>query len=296
LIDPRALTTFQAVCQAGSISGGARRINLSQPSVSLTIAKLEHALGTPLLERTRTGVEPTPAGALLLARCASLETLLRDAEREIDLAGEGMIGPLRLGGTPGALVSLVPAALRAMEAQGRRIAVDILERPDRELVELLRRGEIEMACVTTEIDPPADGVEEITIARDSYALIVGRANDALPDTISLHDTRHLGWVLPEAQGAFRHQVDALFISSEVPIPRGAIRCDSLLTTKALVRDSDRVTILPTTVASAEISIGVLRAITVREAAFQRRVGIRKLHGARLSAVGEAFLRILQSGP
>lgn len=45
-------------------------------------------------------------------------------------------------------------------------------------------------------------------------------------------------------------------------------------------------------AAAELSIGVLRAIAIREATFQRSIGIRKLKDARLSRLGEALLDIM----
>ena len=43
------------------------------------------------------------------------------------------------------------------------------------------------------------------------------------------------------------------------------------------------------VAAAELSIGVLRAVTIREAIFPRSIGIRKLKGARLSGLGQRLL-------
>jgi DNA-binding transcriptional LysR family regulator len=98
--------------------------------------------------------------------------------------------------------------------------------------------------------------------------------------VSLRDVAALPWVLPEAQGAFRRQVDALFIAAQTPVPANVVRCDSLLTTKAIVRLSDRITILPRQVAASELSIGVLRGIEIREAAFQRSIGVRLRAGRR----------------
>jgi LysR family hydrogen peroxide-inducible transcriptional activator len=43
------------------------------------------------------------------------------------------------------------------------------------------------------------------------------------------------------------------------------------------------------VAAAELSIGVLRAIAIQEAIFPRSIGIRKLKGARLSALAQHLL-------
>lgn len=292
MIDPRALKTYLAVCREGSITGAARRLNISQPAVSVTIAQLEASLGTVLLDRSRSGVQPTAAGHALLRRADSMEALLKGAEAEVALAREGIEGPLRVGGTPGALVTLLPSAVRKLEEQEGRFALNVIERSDRELIALLRKGDIEIAFVTTGIEAPPDDIEERPCARDPFDLIVGRHMDHLPAELPLQDTARFRWVLPEAQGAFRRQMDALFIAAETPVPREVIRCDSLLTTKAIVRDSDRVTILPRQVVSAELSIGVLRAIRIRNMEMNRAVGVRLLAQARLSGLAVKLLKAL----
>ncbi|MDE1914845.1 MAG: LysR family transcriptional regulator [Sphingomonadales bacterium] len=289
MIDPRALRTFHQVCQTGSISAAARSLNISQPSVSAAIAQLETRLGGRLFERTRTGIVLTAEGEALAARARMLDHLLRDAEEDVAATRAGLSAPLRVGGTPGALVSLLPRALALMEAQHPRIMLNVVERPDRDLLAMLRDGEIDLAFVTTGIEPPAPDMEERTLARDPFALIVGRANDSLPDRFSLREAAKLRWVLPEAQGAFRRQVDALFLAAGVAVPTDAVRCDSLLTTKAIVRSSTRVTILPMQVSAAELSIGVLRAIALEEASFERSIGARWLKGRSLSPLAAMLL-------
>ncbi|MFD1612342.1 LysR family transcriptional regulator [Sphingomonas tabacisoli] len=294
MIDPRALRTYLAVCREGSITGAARRLNISQPAVSVTIAQLEAVLKTSLLERGRSGVRLTAAGSALLRRAEAMEILLRSAEAEVALAKEGIEGPLRVGGTPGALVTLLPGAVRMLEQARGRFALNVIERPDRDLIELLRKGDIEIAFVTTGIEAPPHDIEERTCARDPFALVVGRQMDRLAATVSLPETANFRWVLPEAQGAFRRQVDALFIAAEAPMPREVIRCDSLLTTKAIVRDSDRVTILPREVVSAELSIGVLRAIRIVDVTMSRSVGVRMLAGAQRSVLALKLLEALDT--
>lgn len=292
MIDPRAIRTFLAVVHGNSISGGARLLNISQPSVSNAIAQLEQALDVSLFERSRSGIVLTPEGEALLRRAESIDSLLRDAEAEVKLASAGVAGPLRVGGTPGALVSLLPDAVRRLEEQIGQFALHVVERPDHDLAAMLHRGEIELAFVTTGIEEPPEGIEEQTFSRDPFALIVGRQNDHLPARVSLRDMKAMRWVLPEARGAFRRQIDALFMAADVPAPQDIIRCDSLLTTKALVRGSRRVTILPMQVASAELSIGVLRAIAIKEAQFPRAIGVRRLAGRRLSRLGAGLLDVI----
>ncbi|NOW48578.1 DNA-binding transcriptional LysR family regulator [Novosphingobium sp. SG751A] len=293
MIDPRALRTFHEVCRAGSITGAARALNISQPSVSSAIALLEARLGAVLFERTRAGIVLTAAGHALQARAQMLEHLLRDAQAEVKAASEGLSGPLRIGGTPGALVSLLPLAMARFEDSLSQITLSVLERADRELTTMLREGDIEVAFVTTAMEEPDEDIAERTLARDPFALIVGPEAGDWPSPFSLKQADRLRWVLPEAQGAFRRQVDALFAAAGVPVPRDAIRCDSLLTTKALVRDCRRVTILPMRVAASELSMGVLRALPIAEAAFERSVGVRWLKQRGMSPLAGALIRELE---
>ena len=289
MLDARGLLTFHRVCEAGTISGAARALNVSQPSVSSAIAALEARLGVRLFERSRSGIALTAEGEALKVRAQMLHNLLRDAEAEVASIQRGIWGPLRVGGTPGALVSLLPPAVGALDRRGLAINLNVVERNDGALNAMLRSGDIELAFVTTEIeDPPADLIE-VTLARDPFTLIAGRAHDGLPDRMALRDAAGMQWVLPEAQGAFRRQIDALFIANALPTPLDVVRCDSLLTTKAIVRDGARVTILPREVVSAELSIGVLRAITLAEAGFARSIGVRRHRDRMLSPMARELL-------
>ncbi|MET0179641.1 MAG: LysR family transcriptional regulator [Novosphingobium sp.] len=294
MIDPRALRTYLAVCREGSISAAARRLGISQPSVSVAIAQLERAIGAILFDRTHAGVVLSPEGHALRRRAHALEALLRDAEEEIALVKAGARGPLRVGGTPGALVSLLPDAIGRFERMHGPFALHVLERGDRDLVGMLRKGEIELAIVTTGIEEPPEDIAEESFGEDPFALIAGRTNAHLPDAVSLTDVIAMAWVLPEAQGAFRRQVDALFLAADVPSPLEVIRCDSLLTTRAIVRDSARVTILPHGVIADDLAVGTLRSIRIVDAAFTRRIGARWMRSGHLSQAAVDMLDALRS--
>ena len=288
MLDPRLLRTFLAVCRSGSISGAARTLNVSQPAVSVAIAQLERGLDSTLLARSRQGVTPTPAGVALMRRAEMQEALLADAQEAVALAKTGVRGPLRVGGTPGALVSLLPGAVARLEAQGS-LSLTVVEATDATLADLLRRGEIEVAIVTTEIEPPPPDISEVSIARDPFALIVGRAHEALGARVTLRELMGLGWVLPRAAGAFHRQIQALFLAAEIPYPADVIRCDSLLASKAIVRQGRRVTLLPRGVVASELSMGVLRAVHLSEGEITRSIGIRTLRGVRPSTLATQFL-------
>jgi LysR family transcriptional regulator of abg operon len=293
-LDPRALRTFLAVCRAKSISAAARRLHISQPSVSVSITQLERVLGASLFARARSGITLTAAGVALMRRAEAMEHLLAGAPREVALARKGLEGPLVIGGTPGALASLIPKAVGALREAQRRFELQILERPDNVLVDLLRAERIDLAIVTTGLEAVPPDIAEEGVLRDPFDLIVGRHNDELPARVALADLADRRWVLPDAVGAFRRQVDAVFIATGASTPQEVIRCDSLLTTKAIVRNTDYMTVLPRQVVAAELSIGVLRAVEIEGARFLRTVGVRRVTGRQLAPLAEAFLDTLRS--
>ncbi len=70
-MDTAALTAFVEVAQAGSFSGAAHRLFLTQSAVSKRIAQLEEQLGSKLFDRIGRQIRLTEAGNSLLAASAS---------------------------------------------------------------------------------------------------------------------------------------------------------------------------------------------------------------------------------
>lgn len=81
-MDLRLLQTFLCVVEAGTLTGAGRRLFLCQSAVSRRIARLEHLLGTPVLERgtghcalTDAGTRLLPIATTLLEQAALLDQL-----------------------------------------------------------------------------------------------------------------------------------------------------------------------------------------------------------------------------
>jgi DNA-binding transcriptional LysR family regulator len=82
----RQIEYFVAAVEAGSVTGGARRCNVSQPALCVQIKQLEERLGAVLLSRHSRGVALTPAGKAFLPHAlTALDELKKGKDAVVSL-------------------------------------------------------------------------------------------------------------------------------------------------------------------------------------------------------------------
>ncbi len=96
-MDSEFARTFLAVVAAGNFINAARRLHITQSTVSTRIQALERQLGTRLLRRSRGGTELTPAGERFLRHAKNLVRTVEQARHDVGLP-EGYSGTLTLRG------------------------------------------------------------------------------------------------------------------------------------------------------------------------------------------------------
>lgn len=119
------LAVFHAVAQAGSISGAAERLFVSQPVVSRQVRELEANLGLALLERMPRGVRLTEAGRMLAEYAGRMFALQHQAEALLkDLRGL-RAGQLVLGASMTIGNYLLPPVLAAFQRKHPEVEVSL---------------------------------------------------------------------------------------------------------------------------------------------------------------------------
>jgi DNA-binding transcriptional LysR family regulator len=98
-MDYRQLRYFIAVAEELSFSRAARRLNISQPPLSIQIKAIEVEVGTALFSRNRRRVELTPAGEVLLENARRAVKQLEQTTEAVRRAGRGEAGTIRLAFT-----------------------------------------------------------------------------------------------------------------------------------------------------------------------------------------------------
>ncbi len=137
------LQLFCVVVERGSFSLASRELFISQPAPSIQIKRLEESLGLELLQRSRNGVAPTPAGKELYAAASGLLEQAEATERRLRAMRAGEAGSLVVGVSPTGALYFVADLVAEFTQQFPLIAVDIEVERQQRLVSRLQGGSLD---------------------------------------------------------------------------------------------------------------------------------------------------------
>ncbi len=141
------LRYFVAIVDTGSFTAAAEYCHVSQPSLSIQIAKLEEEAGGSLLERHRLGSRLTERGKVFLPRASHILRELQEAMKDFaDLDGLRR-GEVILGCLPTTGAYLLPPLLRRFRQLHPGLAVSLREESSPLLADSLRDGSVDLAIL-----------------------------------------------------------------------------------------------------------------------------------------------------
>lgn len=154
-MDLRLLGYVVAIAEEGSISGAARRLRLTQPTLSRQLRDLERRLGVELFTRAGRGLVPTAAGAALLKRAVTVLDEAAAALDDVRLAAAGVAGRLTIAfagsGINGALGQVFGRLRRELPAVDLRL-VELFD--DVEMSKGVLDGHLDVAVLRLPVRDP----------------------------------------------------------------------------------------------------------------------------------------------
>ena len=143
----QALAVFIAVAEEQSFSAAAKKLLLTQPTVSFHIDGLERKLGCPLFVRTRRGAELTIYGKILYDNTRHVQDLIDRTERKIKDICRGEAGQINLGaGTiPGEYI--LPPLLATFLATRPGVSINLITNDSRSIFDLWQAGELPLCVI-----------------------------------------------------------------------------------------------------------------------------------------------------
>jgi len=129
--------TFLAVARERSLSGAARALGLTQPTVGRHVDALEQALGFQLFTRSQHGLTPTEAAEELRPYAESLAATAASLLRAASTPGDALRGTVRITTSEVVGAEVLPPILTALREQHPRLAIELVL--SNVLEDLLRR-------------------------------------------------------------------------------------------------------------------------------------------------------------
>ncbi|MFT3778784.1 MAG: LysR family transcriptional regulator [Ottowia sp.] len=136
-LDWNQLKAFLETAETGSLSAAARKLGLTQPTLSRQVAAIEQRMGVTLFERVGKAMALTPTGLDLLEHARAMGA----AAEALDLAATGRSeavgGVVSVTATDMVAAHLLPPLVRQLREQEPGIVVEVI--PSNALSNLLRR-------------------------------------------------------------------------------------------------------------------------------------------------------------
>lgn len=263
-MDLQQLEAFCVAVRRGSISAGARDLQITQSAVSQRIKALELSLGTRLLERTPGGVAPTPAGERVLRvglrvlrLCDRLEAELREEPQPERLT-------LRVGATPALGGHVLPHALSGLAQVVPGLEADLQVGRLPSLLQRLEDGELHLLFTEGPLDRA--GIRTIPVGRDQLRL-VAPATGPWEDRVVIEPEEwlELPHILFRPGCGMRRALIQAMVAAGLPTDKLQIvaEIDNLEAVKSLVEAGGGVTWLPRRAVRRGLQAGTLQTLDVR---------------------------------
>lgn len=231
-----------ALSQEGNFSRAAETCSVSQPTLSVAIARLEDEFGVQLFERGKGFVSPSAVGRKVVEQA---RTALQEAEkvRQVAMSGRNQLdGPLRLGVIHTIGPYLLPQLIQALKRVAPAMPLAIEENMTTNLADMLRDNEVDVVIVALPFDVP--GILTRAIYDESFKVVVPHGHPWEGKTcIAPEEVAGDEVLLLKAGNCFRDQV--LGACPQVSSPETDVRLGhSIGTIRCMVASGLGVSVLP----------------------------------------------------
>jgi DNA-binding transcriptional LysR family regulator len=286
----RALTEVAAL---GSFSGAARRLNLTQPAISLQIRELEARWGLRLIERMGKKAQATAAGRELIEHARRIARECEAAESTMRGLRDGWLGRVHISATLTALMYDLPPVLRRLRMDHPRIELTVTNMATRDSIEKVIQSTVDFGLVTLPVKSALLRTTPLR-AQTCVAIIPAGTRD-VPDEITPEYIARQSLVLEHDRGAV-HALVMRWLAKRLPLVRQPMYVGIIEAAKQAVAAGLGVSIVPDAAVAAPNRDFIVRplrpALPCTLGLIERR---SRSTGAALEIVRDALLALRTIG-
>jgi DNA-binding transcriptional LysR family regulator len=283
------LEVFLAVATERSFSRAGKKLQRTQPAISLTIQRLEQELGERLIDRSGKDLLLTDAGRTVLECARRFQSLRQEMDNSIAELRDNSAGRLSIGANESTTLYLLRHIERYRELYPK-VKVQVRRSLSSRIPNELLDGNLELGVIS--YDPSDERLRTKVIYTDALAFVVSPKHRlAHRKTVSLTDLGSEIFIAHNVVSPYREVVLREFQTHKVPLNM-EVEMPTIETIRKLVQSDVGVAFLPRMCVEQEIAQGKLCEVRVKEMHVERK--IRLVYPSRrvLSHAARAFLEVV----
>jgi DNA-binding transcriptional LysR family regulator len=284
-----SLRVFLTVANEKSFSRAAEKLLRTQPAISLSIQRLEQALGEKLIDRSAKELLLTDAGRIVLEYARRFESVQDDLENALAELRDKSAGRLSIGANESSTLYLLDH-IEKYRKQYPRIKVQVRRSLSSKIPAELIDGDLELGILT--YDPEDERLVSRVIFTDHLSFIVSPKHRlAARGEVPIAELGAENFIAHNVVSPYRAVVIRAFQQHKVPLNMD-LEMPTVEAIRKMVERNEGVAFLPRMCVEEELRHGLLREVRVKEMEVERK--IRLVYPARraLSHAAEAFLEMV----
>lgn len=258
----RQLLLVAQLGHTGHLGRAASALGISQPAATKLLQQAEDTLGQALFTRLARGLQPTPAGEVFVRFAQQWLADFGAARTEMQALRSGLRGVLRVASVPGALPELLAPALLRYQRHSPRVAVSVVVDTSDRLLAQLARAEVDLVLGRLSEGYHDDDYDsralldepQVVVARPGHPLLRRRRPPALAELATQ------AWVLQPPGSPQRSRFEALLRQAGIHPRLHITESASTVATTALLAASDRLAVMPASLARHYAQGGLLAVL------------------------------------
>ncbi|CAM3850936.1 LysR family transcriptional regulator [Parendozoicomonas haliclonae] len=254
MIDISDIHMIRVVTELGSINKAADALNMSQPTLSKKISRLEQKIGIEFFNRDSAGMVATPAAEFLIREGNDLKQQLQAIEHRLTLMSDMIGGTVRVGVGPIIEQHMLPKVLLDFADRDYPFKISVTTMAGDVLLKQLMKGQIDLAVGPFMDEDVPDGIDAPLKTADKLVVVV-RKEHALAklDSATVDDLARFKIITPNIPKSLGSRVIEYIGTGFQP----TITCENYTMAKTIVNHSDYVTVGPEHMFHNEFASGEL---------------------------------------
>lgn len=211
-MDPRLLTQLAVSIDLGSISRAAKRLNLTQPTLSRNIRIIEDRVGAPVLIRQRHGVIATDVGERLAERGRAILAEAEAADGSIRQWKEGLISELQLGIGPFLAATIIPGLVEKSLRGNWPYALRVYSASAAPLIRRLIDKRVDVALAPSQLRLHEESLTQRVVFPDKLVIVAGSRSELAQDGVvaTKEKLERARWIIAGARAGIHGTESELF--------------------------------------------------------------------------------------